>query len=38
MVLMMIWRPRGLIAARAPSISLNEAKVVSAAHVQEGHG
>jgi len=38
MVLMMVWRPRGLIAARAPSISLNEAKAVSAAHVQEGHG
>jgi branched-chain amino acid transport system permease protein len=38
MVLMMIWRPRGLIAAREPSISLNETKAVSATHVKEGHG
>ena len=38
MVLMMVWRPRGLIAAREPSIALNEAKAVSSAHVKEGHG
>ena len=39
MVLVMIWRPRGLIASREPSITLNEdAKAISGAHVQEGHG
>ncbi len=38
MVLVMVWRPRGLIAAREPSIALNEAKAVSSAHVKEGHG
>ncbi len=38
MVLVMVWRPRGLIAAREPSIALNEAKAVSGAHVKEGHG
>jgi branched-chain amino acid transport system permease protein len=38
MVLMMAWRPRGLIASRNPSISLHEAKAVSGEHVKEGHG
>ncbi|KAB2940308.1 MAG: high-affinity branched-chain amino acid ABC transporter permease LivM [Hyphomicrobium sp.] len=38
MVLMMVWRPRGLIASREPSIALHEAKAVSGAHVKEGHG
>jgi branched-chain amino acid transport system permease protein len=38
MVVVMIWRPRGLVAARHPSIVLNEAKAVSGAHVKEGHG
>jgi branched-chain amino acid transport system permease protein len=38
MVLMMVWRPRGLIASREPSIALAEAKAVSGAHVKEGHG
>jgi branched-chain amino acid transport system permease protein len=38
MVLVMIWRPRGLIASREPSISLHETKAISAAHVKEGHG
>jgi branched-chain amino acid transport system permease protein len=38
MVVMMAWRPRGLIASRHPSISLNEAKAVSGAHVNEGRG
>ena len=38
MVVMMVWRPRGLIAAREPSIALHEAKSVSGAHVKEGHG
>ena len=38
MVVMMVWRPRGLIASREPSISLGEARAISGAHVKEGHG
>jgi branched-chain amino acid transport system permease protein len=38
MVLVMIWRPRGLVAAREPSIALGESKAISGAHVKEGHG
>jgi branched-chain amino acid transport system permease protein len=37
-VLMMIWKPRGLISAREPTIVLKERKPVSVAHVREGHG
>jgi branched-chain amino acid transport system permease protein len=38
MVLIMIWKPRGLISTRAPSVFLKERKAVSGAHVREGHG
>ncbi|MEZ5855713.1 MAG: high-affinity branched-chain amino acid ABC transporter permease LivM [Hyphomicrobiaceae bacterium] len=38
MVLMMIWKPRGLISTRVPSIALNERKAVSGDLVKEGHG
>ena len=38
MVLIMIWRPRGLIATREPTAFLKERKSVSAALVREGHG
>jgi branched-chain amino acid transport system permease protein len=38
MVLLMLWRPRGLIATRAPSIFLKERKAVSGSLVKEGHG
>ncbi len=38
MVLIMIWRPRGLISSREPSIFLRERRAVSGAHVSEGHG
>jgi branched-chain amino acid transport system permease protein len=38
MVVLMIWRPRGLVTARDPSIVLNERKAISAAHVKEGAG
>ena len=38
MVIMMIWKPRGLISTRAPSIFLKERKAVSADLVREGHG
>lgn len=38
MVLIMIWRPRGLIATRTPSAYLRARKRVSGALVREGHG
>jgi branched-chain amino acid transport system permease protein len=38
MVLMMLWRPRGLISTRAPTVFLKERKVVSSDLVKEGHG
>ncbi len=38
MVLIMIWRPRGLVTHRDPSIFLKEKKRVSADLVAEGHG
>jgi branched-chain amino acid transport system permease protein len=36
MVAIMVWRPRGLVSSREPSVYLAERKIVSAAHVQEG--
>jgi branched-chain amino acid transport system permease protein len=38
MVLVMIWKPRGLISFREPSIFLRERKAVRADMVKEGHG
>jgi branched-chain amino acid transport system permease protein len=38
MVALMIWRPRGLVSSRNPSIFLLERKAVSGSHVKEGHG
>jgi branched-chain amino acid transport system permease protein len=38
MVVMMIWRPRGLIAHREPSVFLKKRTRIGAAHVKEGHG
>jgi branched-chain amino acid transport system permease protein len=38
MVVIMIWKPRGLIATREPSVVLKERKTISAALVREGHG
>lgn len=38
MVLVMIWRPRGLIATREPSIFFKQRKSVSGSLVKEGHG
>jgi branched-chain amino acid transport system permease protein len=38
MVLIMIWRPRGLIATREPSIVLKESKTIGTDLVKEGHG
>jgi branched-chain amino acid transport system permease protein len=38
MVLVMVLRPRGLIATREPSVFLKEAKAIPADLVKEGHG
>ena len=39
MVIVMIWRPRGLMSSREPSIVLHdEGKSIAGAHVKEGHG
>jgi branched-chain amino acid transport system permease protein len=38
MVLIMIWKPRGLVSFRVPSIFLREARPVRADMVKEGHG
>ena len=38
MVLLMIWRPRGLISSRQPSIFLRERRAVRADMVKEGNG
>ena len=38
MVLIMIWRPRGLIATRDPSVFLKERKNIAADLIGEGHG
>jgi branched-chain amino acid transport system permease protein len=37
MVLIMVWRPRGLIATRTPSMFLKVRKSISADLVKEGH-
>jgi branched-chain amino acid transport system permease protein len=38
MVVVMIWRPRGLISVRRPSIFLRERRAIHASLVKEGHG
>jgi len=38
MVIMMLWKPRGLISNRTPTAFLKERKVVSGDLVKEGHG
>jgi branched-chain amino acid transport system permease protein len=38
MVLIMIWRPRGIIGHRAPTVFLTKAKAISSDLVKEGHG
>jgi branched-chain amino acid transport system permease protein len=38
MVAMMVWRPRGLIAQREPSVVLRERKAIAGSFVKEGHG
>ena len=38
MVLIIVWKPRGLIGTREPTVALKERKAISAALVREGHG
>jgi branched-chain amino acid transport system permease protein len=38
MVVIMIWKPRGLISTREPTAFLKQSKAVSGSHVKEGHG
>ncbi|HEY7386343.1 MAG TPA: high-affinity branched-chain amino acid ABC transporter permease LivM [Beijerinckiaceae bacterium] len=38
MVAMMVWRPRGLIAQRQPSVVFRERKAIAGSFVKEGHG
>jgi branched-chain amino acid transport system permease protein len=38
MVIMMIWKPRGLVSTRMPSVFLKERRAVSSDLVKEGHG
>ena len=38
MVLIMIWKPRGFIGTREPSVFLKESKAISGTLVREGHG
>jgi branched-chain amino acid transport system permease protein len=38
MVLLMIWRPRGIIGHRAPTVFLRKAEAISSDLVKEGHG
>ncbi len=38
MVIMMVWKPRGLVSTRLPSIFLKERKAVSSDLVKDGHG
>jgi branched-chain amino acid transport system permease protein len=38
MVLIMIWRPRGLVSTRTPSVFLRKRNDISVDLVKEGHG
>ncbi|WP_088342755.1 MULTISPECIES: high-affinity branched-chain amino acid ABC transporter permease LivM [Rhodomicrobium] len=38
MVVIMVWRPRGLVSGRAPTVVLKEHKVISGGLVKEGAG
>jgi branched-chain amino acid transport system permease protein len=38
MVLIMIWRPRGLISTRQPSVFLKKRTSIAVDLVKEGHG
>jgi branched-chain amino acid transport system permease protein len=38
MVGMMVWRPRGMVSGRVPTIALGEAHRIGGDLVKEGHG
>jgi branched-chain amino acid transport system permease protein len=38
MVLLMVWRPRGLVGHRAPTVFLQQRTAISSSLVKEGHG
>ena len=38
MVAIMIWKPRGFVGTRTPSVFLKESRAISSSHVKEGHG
>ena len=38
MVLLRMWRPRGLIGHRAPTVFLRQSQAISSDLVKEGHG
>jgi branched-chain amino acid transport system permease protein len=38
MVLIMVVRPRGLVASRTPSVALGQRRAIGAEHVAEGRG
>jgi branched-chain amino acid transport system permease protein len=38
MVAIMIWKPRGLVSTREPSVFLKERRLISRDHIKEGHG
>jgi branched-chain amino acid transport system permease protein len=38
MVAIMIWKPRGLVSTREPTVFLKERKTISRDLVKEGHG
>jgi len=38
MVLIMIWKPRGLVGTREPSAFLKERRTILGSFVKEGHG
>jgi len=38
MVLIMVWRPRGLVSTRTPSVALKKRRAISGDLVGEGHG
>jgi branched-chain amino acid transport system permease protein len=38
MVSIMVWRPRGFVKGRQPTVFLRERKAISGSYVQEGHG
>jgi branched-chain amino acid transport system permease protein len=38
MVLIMVWRPRGLVGTRTPSVALGQRRAIGAGLVGEGRG